>query len=309
MTRVDISNEIKSRALAMGFDACGFCRAENVGDEKHKLKNWLDKGYHANMHYLSNNTDKRIDPSLLMDGAQAIISLALNYYPSQKQDTQNPQFAYYAYGKDYHDVMKAKMQDLLHYIKSLDPNAEGRCFCDTAPVLERYWAAKSGIGFIGKNSMLIIPQKGSYFFLGEILLNIELDYDKALNLSCGNCSKCIDACPTNALEDAYIMNSRKCISYQTIENRSDIDEAVEERLGNCVYGCDICQNVCPWNRFASPHNESAFNASDEFMGLSEDKLLEMTVEDYRKIFKGSAVKRAKYEGLMRNVQALKRSKR
>lgn len=293
----------------MGFDACGFCEINDIGDEKYRLQDWLNKGYNADMDYLANNFDKRCDPSLLVDGAKSVISLAYNYYPSQTQDITNPQFAYYAYGKDYHDVMKAKMQQLLLYIKSLEPSADGRCFCDTAPVMERYWAAKSGIGFIGKNSMLIIPQKGSYFFLGEIVLNIELKSDKPISLSCGTCTRCLDACPSNALCKPYVLNSKKCISYQTIENKGDIDAVLEDKLNNNVYGCDICQKACPWNKFSQPHNEPEFKPSEEFINLTEDYILNMTVEDYRRIFKGSAVKRAKYEGLKRNVKALIEGKR
>jgi len=307
-TKTDISDIIKAHAQKLGFEACGFCKAEDIGEEKTRLYDWLGNGYHADMHYLANNPDKRVNPSLLADGSKSIISLALNYYPSEKQKTANPQFAYYAYGKDYHDVMKNKMQELLNHIRSLIPETEGRCFCDTAPILERFWAAKAGIGFIGKNSLLIIPGNGSYFFLGEIILNIELEYDQPLKQSCGNCRRCLETCPTGALCSPYIVDSRKCISYQTIENKGDIDKEIIPHLSNYIYGCDLCQQACPWNRFAYPNAEPAFQASDEFLNLSEEQLTQLTIEEYRRIFKGSAIKRAKYEGLRRNILALKESK-
>lgn len=306
LSKKELSQAIKNRATYLGFDACGFCKAGIVGvEEEVRLHDWLSKGYHAGMEYLNRNCDKRCNPTLLVDKAKSVICVALNYYPRYKQDPENPQFAYYAYGKDYHDVMKAKLSSLLNYIQSICSDVNGRCFCDTAPVLERYWAKKSGLGFIGKNTMLIIPKKGSFFFLGEIVIDAELEYDEPLNLSCGTCTRCIEACPSKALENEYILNSQTCISYQTIENKGEIDEGIKPFLGNCVYGCDICQNVCPWNRFASPHNTKEFEPKEEFLSLTIDKLRDMTVEEYRRLFKGSAVKRAKYGGLMRNIKALK----
>lgn len=296
---------IKEYAYSLGFDACGICRAEAVDKtEEIYFENWIKNGYQADMDYLANNTEKRLDPTLLVEGSRSIISVALNYYPEIKQPEDAPQFAYYAYGKDYHDVMKDKLNLLFDFIKTLYPEVEGRVFCDTAPVMERYWAVKAGLGFIGKNTLLIIPKKGSYFFLGEVILNLELDYDSPLNLSCGKCTRCLDACPTNALEKAHLLNANKCISYQTIENKGEIAKEIEPLLNNRMYGCDICQLCCPWNRYARPHRTEAFIPKPELLSLDHHAINNMQVEDYQRIFKGSAVKRAKYSGLMRNIKAL-----
>lgn len=301
-----ISEQIKETAYSLGFDACGICRTESIQQtEREHLQKWLCKGYQAEMSYLNNNFEKRIDPRLLVEDARSVICLAINYYPQEKLPDHVPQFAYYAYGQDYHDVVKAKLTKLLDAIRLICPQAEGRYFVDTAPVLERYWAAKSGIGFIGKNTLLIIPGKGSYFFLGEIMVNLELDYDEPLTVSCGNCRRCIDACPTKAIESPYLLNSKSCISYQTIENKGEIAPEVYPLLKNNIYGCDICQRVCPWNRFSSAHRTEEFRPSSEFLSLDLDALDRMTETDYRRIFKGSAVKRVKYIGLKRNLDALK----
>lgn len=304
----DISRQIKDYAYSLGFDACGICKAEPIGvEEQQHFKDWISDSYHADMDYMARNTEKRCDPTLLVEGSRSLISVALNYYPKTKQPQENPQFAYYAYGKDYHDVVKSKLQMLLDYIKSLEPAAEGRAFVDTAPILERYWAAKAGLGFIGKNSLLIIPKKGSYFFLGELIINLELTYDTPLDLSCGNCTRCLDACPTAAIVKPRVVNASKCISYQTIENRGEIDEQVIPKMNNRFYGCDICQQVCPWNRYSRPHQTVEFNPSQAFLDLSFDRLDNLSVEDYQKIFKGSAVKRAKFTGLKRNLEALRQN--
>lgn len=303
----NISHSIKELAMQLGFDAIGICKAEEINKgQQLNLNSWLEKGYYADMEYLSRNVDKRINPTLLVDNAKSIVCVALNYYPAQTQSESAPQFAYYAYGKDYHDVMKAKLKQLFDYIKTLCPNVSGRYFVDTAPVLERYWAAQAGLGFIGKNGLLIIPQKGSYFFLGELILDMELEYDKPLKLSCGTCERCLNACPTNALISPYVMNAKKCISYQTIENRNEIDPRIVPQLNNYIYGCDICQGCCPWNKFALPNQTVEFQPSEEFLSLTYEKIEEMDEDDYRRIFKGLAVKRAKYSGLKRNLAALKK---
>lgn len=306
MQAISISDQIKEYAHTLGFDACGICRAEAIDETEQKnLSEWINQGYQGEMEYLARNTDKRIDPTLLVENAKSIISLALNYYPDKKQDPSAPQFAYYAYGKDYHDVMKAKLNQLFDYIKNILPDTTGRVFVDTAPVLERYWATKAGIGFVGKSTLLIIPKKGSFFFLGEVIIDQVLEYDKPITLSCGNCTRCMDACPTGAIEKPRLVNSNKCISYQTIENKNEIDTSIVPKLGNKIYGCDICQQVCPWNRFTKPHQTAEFTPSDEFLSMDYTTLEEMTVEDYQRIFKGSAIKRAKYSGLMRNLEAIK----
>ncbi|BES62555.1 tRNA epoxyqueuosine(34) reductase QueG [Dysgonomonas capnocytophagoides] len=307
---ISYSDKIKEHALSLGFDACGVCRAEPIGnEEKVRLERWIADGYQADMDYLARNTEKRIDPTKLVEGARSIISLALNYYPQERQAEDAPQFAFYAYGKDYHEVMKEKLNQLFDFIKTLVPDVQGRVFSDTAPVMERYWAVKAGLGFIGKNTLLIIPKKGSYFFLGEIMIDRELDYDSPLSLSCGKCTRCLDACPTNALEKPHLLNANKCISYQTIENKGEIAESIKPLLNNRMYGCDICQLVCPWNRYARPHTTEEFNPKAEFLSLDYDSMANMQVEDYQRIFKGSAVKRAKYSGLMRNIKALADNKK
>lgn len=303
---MEYSQQIKDYAYSLGFDACGICKAESVAEEDGvHFSDWLANGYHSGMGYMANNADKRLDPRLLVDGARSVICVALNYYPDRKQPDSHPQFAYYAYGKDYHEVMKSKLQSLYNYVRDLIPGVQGRFFCDTAPVLERYWAAKAGLGFIGKNSLLIIPKKGSYFFLGELIVDVELDYDRPLDLSCGRCTRCLDACPTKAIVAPKVVNADDCISYQTIENKGDIKPDVVKNMSNRYYGCDICQKVCPWNKYAQAHSTEEFVASEALMDLSFDRLGSLTVEEYQQIFKGSAVKRAKYAGLKRNLDALR----
>ena len=254
------------------------------------------------MSYLERNIEKRDDPRLLVPGAKSIVSVALNYYPKEKRDPELPQFAYYAYGKDYHFVVKDKLKQLLEYIQTIFPDTEGRCFSDSAPVLERYWAAKAGLGFIGKNTLLIIPGKGSFFFLGELIINQDLDYDSPIDLSCGSCKRCLEACPTSAIEKPNLVNATRCISYQTIEKKGDHDEDVS--TGDWVYGCDVCQLVCPWNRFSQPHSTPEFNPSPEFLSLDLSNLQSMDQEQFRTIFSKSAVKRAKLAGMQRNVRHL-----
>ena len=299
------SEEIKQHALSLGFDACGICRAEDSEQEANYMK-WLSEECQAGMSYLERNIDKRMDPRLLVEGAKSIISVALNYFPHRFQHENAPKFAYYAYGEDYHDVVKGKLNQLFDFIKLRFPDVSGRYFSDSAPVLERFWAARAGLGFVGKNTLLIIPGKGSYFFLGELIINLELDYDSPVSQNCGKCRRCLDACPTEAIEKPHWVNARKCISYQTIENKGEILPEIVPKLNNNVYGCDICQILCPWNRYARPHNTPEFNPSDEFLSLDYEKIQEIDEGTYRQIFWKSAVKRAKFSGLKRNVKALKK---
>lgn len=304
-----LSQDIKDYAKELGFDACGFCKAEPIEQEvSERLQEWIGSSYYGEMGYMANNIEKRVDPCLLVEGAKSVISLAMNYYPETKQRADVPQFAYYAYGKDYHDVMKGRLQLLFDFIRTRVEGVNGRVFCDTAPVMERYWAMKAGLGFIGKNSLLIIPRKGSYFFLGELILDIELAYDEPCRLSCGNCSRCLDACPTKAIIAPKVIDARKCISYQTIEQKGEIDESIAVRIDSYFYGCDICQQVCPWNRYARPHQTADFNPSLAFLNLDEDNLANLSIEEYQRIFKGSAVKRAKLSGLKRNIEVWKNNK-
>jgi epoxyqueuosine reductase len=302
------SEEIKIEALRLGFDACGISPADNSGEEERYMK-WIEDNWHADMHYMARNIDKRIDPRLLVEGAKSIISVALNYYPHKKQSSHAPQFAYYAYGKDYHNVIRGKLKKLFEFISARQPELTGRYFSDSAPVLERFWAAQAGIGFVGKNSLLIIPGKGSFFFLGELIIDIELEYDRPITENCGSCTRCIDGCPTSAIEEPYKVNANKCISYQTIENRGEISSYVAPRLKNYVFGCDICQKVCPWNRVSTPHNTLEFMPNDSFMNLDLKKMLEMDEEEYREVFRGSAVKRTKFSGLKRNVIAVSKTRK
>ena len=297
------SEEIKQHAYLLGFEACGICRADESGEKAHYGR-WLSENCHAGMDYLERNIEKRLDPRLLVHGAKSIVSVALNYYPREKLPAHVPQFAYYAYGEDYHDVVRGKLKQLFNFIKLCFPDASGRYFSDSAPVLERFWAARAGLGFVGKNTLLIIPKKGSYFFLGELIIDMELDYDSPLSQNCGKCRRCIDACPTGAIEKPCWLNAGKCISYQTIENRGEIPPEIVPLLSNNVYGCDICQKVCPWNRFSKPHQTPEFNPSDEFLSLDWEKLQAMDEETYRQVFRKSAVKRTKFSGLKRNLKSL-----
>lgn len=302
----DIIRQICDEAAKIGFDACGVTPAIPVADEtRHHFTSWLDKHFESGMTYMNNYLDKRLDPSLLVEGAKSIICVALNYYPSLHQPHSHPQFAYYAYGKDYHDIMREMMRRLLESINRITP-VNGRVFCDTAPILERYWAVQAGIGFIGRNTQLIIPGKGSYFFLGEIICDLELPASATVRDNrCGSCNRCIQSCPTKALCQPFTLDSQLCISYQTIENRGEIPANIANKLQNQVYGCDICQKICPWNRFASPNKTPQFSPSSDFLSLDKEKLQTLTPEFFSRIFKNSAVKRAKFSGLARNVKAIK----
>lgn len=311
-----LSSEIKQKAASLGFFACGIAKATPVdADTAKRVKAWIDKGYCADMNYLRDNLDKRLNPSLLMPGVKSIVSVALNYAPKQYIPSDQWQIAAYAYGEDYHEVVKNKLRALaLHFnfkeIRMKDTPTENdnqihfRAFCDTAPVLERYWATRAGLGFIGKHTQLIIPKAGSMFFLGELFLDIELEYNQPLQRHCGRCSACIDACPAHALSVENGLDANKCLSYQTIENRGDITEQVAEQMENTIYGCDKCLQACPWNKQSKPTNIPEFAPKQELMEMTRDKWINLTVEDYRRIFKKSAVKRAKYSGIMRNINAV-----
>lgn len=298
----DAKSLIKAEALRLGFDACGVAKASEVSDAPFLAK-WLEEGCAAEMHYMHNHFEKRTDPRLLVEGCKSVIVVALNYYPAVKQPEEAPQFSYYAYGKDYHEVVKEKLRELYEYINREIAPVTGRMFTDSAPVLERYWAVRAGLGFIGKNTQLIIPGKGSYFFLGELLIDIDLEPDKPLSLSCGNCTRCLEACPPAALTPRRL-DARRCISYQTIENKGEITSSTAAVLGNHVYGCDICQQVCPWNRFATPNRTVEFQPSEAFLSLDKERLSSLTEDEFKVIFRHSAVKRAGYKGLKRNLEAI-----
>ena len=295
------SKIIKQTALDLGFSACGVAKIEPAVSEIGYYDRWIAKGYQAGMHYMANHREIRLHPEELLEGARTIISVALNYYPAQKLQAEAPQIAYYAYGKDYHVVVKERLRQLW---KALGEPAEMRGFTDSAPLFERYWAWKAGLGWVGKNGCLILPHQGSFFFLGEIVTTEEADhYDQPQRNRCGTCRRCLDACPTGALEDAKRLNANKCLSYLTIEHRGELPDEQVARLGNRLYGCDTCQLVCPWNRFAQPTEVAEFQPSDAFLSLNDAQLHGFTQTDYQRFFAHSAVKRAKYEGLLRNSRA------
>ena len=301
----DLTHFIEAEALRLGFSACGFAKAEPVSDNVARvLDHWTDNGYHADMGYMERNRHLRLDPTQLVPGCRTLIVLALNYYPKQLLPREGYQIAYYAYGKDYHRVVKDKLHQLLSYIKTLVPDAEGRAFCDTAPLLERYWAVKAGLGFIGLNRQLIIPNKGSYFFLGVLALDVELQTEShSKPLSCGGCKRCLIACPTKALTIDGI-DCRRCLSYLTIEHQGPIPDGIAQKLGSRIYGCDTCQQVCPHNKYAQSTEENTFDMSSEVAAMTFEEWHSLTPDRYKTLFKNSAMGRAGYEGLMRNIKAV-----
>lgn len=296
------SKHIKAEAQTLGFFACGLVKAEPVSKEcVATFNSWLDVKGHADMEYMSRNVEKRFDPELLMPSVKCIVSVALNYAPARRLPEGQYQFASYALGLDYHDIVKSR----LHTLASRLGITEYRAFCDTAPVLERYWAMQAGLGWIGRNHQLIIPHAGSMFFLGELFIGTESDaYDSPIKSRCGTCHACLDACPTGAISKDKPFNSSKCLSYLTIENRGDIPTEAAKKMGNCIYGCDRCQDSCPWNRFATPTNDTQLTPKPELLEMTSADWQQLSVERYRLLFKGCAVKRAKYEGLIRNIHAV-----
>ena len=298
--------EIKEKAKKTGFDACGIAQVATADSEALFFDRWLKEGNHAGMAYMENHREIRLNPTGLVEGAKTVISVALNYYPEQKLPPEAPHIAYYAYGKDYHFVIKEMLNELWSAVTGQTDTGTARFFTDSAPILERYWAWKAGLGWIGKNTNLIIPGKGSFFFLGEIVTSLEADhYDMPQKDRCGSCSRCLEACPTEALEGPRHLNARKCLSYLTIENRGEIPAEQAACLGNRLYGCDTCQEVCPWNRFARPTRIEAFRPAPALLSLRKEDLKGFSREEYNRIFAKSAVKRAKYEGLIRNIHNLK----
>jgi len=294
---------IKEKASQLGFFLCGISRAEYMEEEARNLDRWLSQNYHGQMGYMVNHFDKRVDPTLLVPDAKSVISLAFNYYSEKKQsDPEAPKISTYAYGKDYHKVVRKKLNLLFDWIKSTFGDVDGRLFVDSAPVLERDWAKRSGIGWIGKNTLIIHPRKGSFFFLAEIILDLDLQYDSPISDYCGTCTRCIDACPTNAIDErGYVMDGSKCISYLTIELKDDIPAEFRGKMDNWMFGCDICQQVCPWNRFSTPHEESEFMPKEDLLSMTKEDWQNMTQSTFDSLFEGSAVKRTKYEGLKRNI--------
>ncbi len=302
------SEWIKQKAYELGFIAVGYAKAEFMEEESARLKEWLGLEYHGKMSYMENHFEKRTDPTQLVEDARTVISLAYNYYTDKKQeDPHAPKISQYAYGRDYHKVVKKKLKQLEAAIIDRYGPYNGRCFVDSAPVLERDWAKRSGIGWIGKNTLLINPKLGSFFFLAEMIVDFELNYGSPISDYCGTCTKCIDACPTDAIaEDGYVMNGSKCISYLTIELKDEhLPEEYKGKMENWMYGCDICQDVCPWNRFSKEHEESEFSPSEELLNKSKDEWENITQDEFDRLFFGSPVKRTKFTGLKRNIDFLK----
>jgi epoxyqueuosine reductase len=292
------------QAKLLGFSSVGVAKADFLEEEAPRLEEWLKRGYAGEMHYLERNADKRLDPRLLVPGAKSVVSLLFNYHaPSERPNDDAPRIASYAQGQDYHYVLKWKLKELMKWAQAEWGDVNGRVFVDSAPVHERAWAVSSGLGWVGKNSLLLNQRMGSFFFIAELIIDVDLEPDAPVTDHCGTCTRCIDACPTGAIIQAGVVDGSKCISYYTIELRGAIPEPVHQHLAPWVFGCDVCQDVCPWNRHATPHNEPEFEPHPARSEWTEKDWLEMTEEVFHEVFRGTAVKRTGYEGLKRNVQA------
>jgi len=305
------SDLIKSIASRLGFSYCGISRATFLEEEAHHLAEWLKRNYQGKMSYLEKHFDKRLDPTLLVPGAKSVISLIYNYYPEKDLGQTNPdqlKIAKYAYGEDYHQVIKDKLHGFLQNIQEEIGEVNGRAFVDSAPVHERAWAKKSGLGWIGKNSLLLNKSMGSFFFLAELIVDIGLEYDTPTKDYCGTCTACMDACPTEAIPQPYVVDASKCISYFTIELKEEIPEAVKGKFENWIFGCDICQDVCPWNRFSQPNQEARFQPHSDLEKMHISDWVEITEEVFEKLFRKSAVKRTKMKGLKRNIRFVTETK-
>lgn len=297
------SDLIRAEAHRLGFEFVGFARAERLDDAARRLEQWLSQGAHGRMAYMANHFDMRVDPTLLVPGAKTLICLTFNYHNPEKQhDPDAPRISQYAYGEDYHFVVKDKLKALLAFMREQIGDIDGRCFVDSAPVLEREWAQRAGLGWNGRHTLTIHPRRGSYFFLAEIICDLPLVYDDPVRDHCGTCRRCIDACPTQAIApEGYFLDASRCISYLTIELRDEIPAEFKGKMDNWAFGCDVCQEVCPWNRFAQRHQEPAFEPHPELLGMTKRDWQEMTEAVFGRVFKKSAVKRVKYAGLMRNL--------
>ena len=302
LDKCKLSEIIKLEALSIGFLSCGISKAEFLSEEAPKLESWLKSGFNGEMSYMERNFDKRLDPRLLVPGCKSVISLLFNYY-TEKKDKKDyePKISSYAYGKDYHFVIKEKLKKLLSRIKNLVGDVNGRVFVDSAPVMERAWAKKSGLGWIGKNTNLINKKAGSFFFIAELIVDLELEYDHPTTDHCGSCTACIDSCPTNALATPYKMDATKCISYATIELKNNIPNSFKDKMKGWIFGCDICQDVCPWNKFSKNHNEPSFEDKKNISDMSKKQWEDLTKEVFDKVFKDSPIKRTGYSGIKRNI--------
>ena len=296
---------IQKEAKRLGFDACGVSKAEFLEEEAPRLEKWLLNQMNGKMTYMENHFDKRLDPRLLVPDAKSVISLSLNYYPSQIQNKEAPKISKYAYGEDYHFVIKDKLKALLNFIQDEIGQVNGRVFVDSAPVMDKAWAAKSGIGWLAKNSNLINQKRGSFFFIAELILDLDLEPDAPTLDHCGTCTRCIDACPTQAIVQPYVVDGSKCISYLTIELKESIPNEFKGKMDDWMFGCDVCQDVCPWNKFSLTHVEERFHPNAQLLSMNKKDWQELTHEVFSKVFKKSAVKRTKFEGLKRNIEFLK----
>jgi epoxyqueuosine reductase len=297
-----LSERIREEALRLGFDGCGFSRAVPLEADGERLQDWLTKGHHAGMGYMANHFDKRMDPTKLVDGARSVVSVILNYFPARRQlHSDAPVLSAYAYGKDYHKVIRKKLKRLLQFMQLTMGPVNGRGFVDSAPVLDRAWAARAGLGWIGRNSCLISPQIGSFFFIGTLIVDLALEEDRPIHDFCGDCNRCVRACPTSAITANRTIDSNHCLSYLTIEHHGEIDESYRKHFSNRVFGCDICQDVCPWNRKAPIHLVPEFEPVPGLLEMTRDEWMALDREKFDAVFNGSAVKRAKYEGLRRNL--------
>ncbi|WP_227740367.1 tRNA epoxyqueuosine(34) reductase QueG [Salegentibacter sp. BLCTC] len=296
---------IKEEAKRLGFLSCGISKAEFLEKEAPRLEEFLNENRHGEMRWMENNFDKRLDPTKLVEGSKSVISLLLNYYPEEKQKEGSYKISKYAYGRDYHFVIKDKLKQLLQFMRDEIGEVDGRAFVDSAPVMDKVWAAKSGLGWIGKHSNLLSKQTGSFYFIAELIVDLELEYDTPVTDHCGSCTACIDACPTDAIVAPYKVDGSKCISYFTIELKDELPNSYKNHFEDWMFGCDICQDVCPWNRFSKPHNEPLFNPHPQLLEKDKKGWEELTKETFNEIFRKSAVKRTKFEGLKRNIQYLK----
>lgn len=303
----DIARELKAESRRLGFIACGISRAQQLDAEAYRLEEWLGRGYHASMRWMEGHFDKRIDPRKLVEGTTAVVSLLDNYYVpvSHSPNPETAKISRYAWGDDYHFVMKDKLGQLFAWLDDRVGGVNGRVFVDSAPVMDKAWAQRSGLGWIGKNANLISPTAGSYFFIGEMLIDLPLPADEQAVDHCGSCTRCIDACPTDAIVEPYVVDASKCISYRTIENRDEfIPETLASKFGNWVFGCDICQDVCPWNKFKQPTTESRYAPREGMVTTTVEEWSEISVEEFRERFRKNPVKRTKPEGLKRNANAV-----
>ena len=292
---------IKAESKRLGFLSCGISKAGFLESEAPRLEKWLTNQMNGQMSYMENHFDKRLDPTLLVDGAKSVISLLLNYYPSEEQNPDSYKISKYAFGKDYHFVIKDKLKELLFSIQTEIGEVSGRAFVDSAPVLDKAWAAKSGLGWIGKNSNLITQKVGSFYFIAELIVDLDLVYDHTTTDHCGTCTACLDACPTQAIVAPYVVDGSKCISYFTIELKDNIPSEFKGKFDDWIFGCDVCQDVCPWNRFSKSHEEPLFNPNPEMLQWSKKDWKEITSETFNAVFKYSPLKRTKWNGLMRNI--------